>query len=263
MAKPPADFSRRELLLGGLSAGVLLAAPLRARAQGPLACSLTPELTEGPFYIDAGRLRRNITEGRPGVPLRLRIALLDIDGCTPLKGAAVDVWHCDALGRYSGYGEQAGPPPHPPGEGPPPFAGSGMPPPGGPGHPPKPQPGNRQIFLRGVQLTDAAGLAQFDTVYPGWYAGRAVHIHLKVHAGGQVCHTGQIALPEDACAAVALTPSYAGHKAERMRAEQDGIFRGNAAAATLKLTPLGTGAAAGYIGDIAFCVDPRAVPQVF
>lgn len=260
MTKLPLQFSRRDLLLGGLSAGVLLAAPLRARAQSPLACSLTPELTEGPFYIDASRLRRNITEGRPGVPLRLRISLLDIGGCKPLAGAAVDVWHCDALGRYSGYAGQAGPPPHPPGEGPPPFAGPGLPPPGAMGHPPKPQPTGHQTFLRGVQLTDASGLAQFDTIYPGWYGGRSVHIHLKVHAGGHVCHTGQIALPEDACAAVALAQPYAGHKVERMRAEQDGIFRGNAAAATLRLRPRHGG---GYVGDIAFCVDARAVPQVF
>jgi protocatechuate 3,4-dioxygenase beta subunit len=259
MVKLPTDIARRELLLGGLSAGLLLAAPLRAQAAA--ACNLTPELTEGPFYLDTGRLRRDITEGLPGVPLRLRITLLDLDGCKPLQGAAVDIWHCDAQGRYSGYGGQAGPPPHPPGGTPPPFA-PGLPPSGVLGHPPKPRPSNAQTFLRGLQLTDAAGLAQFDTIYPGWYAGRAVHIHLKVHAGGHVCHTGQIAFPEDACAAVAQVEPYARHQVPRTPAAQDGVFGGSAAAAMLKLAPLGK-SAAGYTGEIAFCVAPATVPAVF
>src|SRR5436305_381668 len=90
-----------------------------------------------------GKLRRNITEGRPGTPLTLRLRVVDASTCKPIKNAAVDIWHCDALGAYSGFG-----------------AGSGS-----------------RTFMRGVQRTDANGFATFQTVYPGWYQGRTVHIH--------------------------------------------------------------------------------------
>ncbi len=93
---------------------------------------LTPELTEGPYYISGEKLRRNITEGRPGVPLALELTVVDASTCKPIKGASVAIWHCDALGVYSGVQ------------------------------------GNTGTFMRGVQKTDAHGLARFTTVYPGW-----------------------------------------------------------------------------------------------
>ena len=108
---------------------------------------LSPEQTEGPYYIDGEKLRRDITEGRPGVPLLLRLRVVDASTCKPIKGAAVDIWHCDALGVYSGFG-----------------SGSG-----------------NRTFMRGIQKTDATGLARFRSVWPGWYQGRTVHIHVKVH----------------------------------------------------------------------------------
>ncbi len=119
-------------------------------------CVLTPELTEGPFYLDLDQVRSDITEGRPGVPLALRVTVVDADSCEPIKDAAVDVWHCDAEGVYSGVQ------------------------------------GDDGTFLRGIQMTDASGVATFQTVYPGWYTGRAVHIHLKVHLGGTETFTGQL-----------------------------------------------------------------------
>src|SRR3989440_6690446 len=118
-----------------------------AVASGAVSCVLAPEQTEGPYYIANEKLRRNITEGRPGTPLTLRLRVVDASTCKPIKNAAVDVWHCDALGAYSGFG-----------------AGSG-----------------NRTFMRGVQRTDANGFATFQTVYPGWYQGRTVHIHVKVH----------------------------------------------------------------------------------
>src|SRR4051794_7914612 len=116
-----------------------------AVASGAVKCVLTPEQTEGPFYIPGERVRRNIAEGRPGAHLRLRLQVVSASTCKPIKGAAVDIWHCDALGAYS--------------------SGS-------------------RTFMRGIQRTGAKGIATFDTVYPGWYQGRAVHIHVKVHLGG-------------------------------------------------------------------------------
>jgi protocatechuate 3,4-dioxygenase beta subunit len=133
-----------------------------AVASGILTCVLTPEQTEGPYYIAGEKVRRDITEGKPGVPLLLRLHVVDASACKPIKGAAVDIWHADALGVYSGFG-----------------SGSGS-----------------RTFMRGIQRTDANGLARFRSVYPGWYRGRTVHIHVKVHLAGNVVHTGQLYFPD-------------------------------------------------------------------
>ena len=166
---------------------------------------------EGPYYIEGAKLRRDITEGTAGMPLTLRVALLDAKRCGPLSSAAIDVWHCDAEGIYSGFtvnsrDEFGG------GHGPREGRGGGMPPPPdrmesfGPRMPP-PSSGGRgprhvdgARFMPGPQITNDQGIVEFATVYPGWYAGRAIHIHLTVHlggvraedtyAGGHVSHTG-------------------------------------------------------------------------
>jgi protocatechuate 3,4-dioxygenase beta subunit len=116
------------------------------------ACKLTPEVTEGPFYVALDKIRRDITEGRPGVPLTLKVRVVDVKRCAPIHIAAVDIWHCDAGGLYSDESSNG-------------TAG--------------------QTYLRGVQLTNKKGFAKFHTVYPGHYSGRATHIHLKVHIGGK------------------------------------------------------------------------------
>jgi protocatechuate 3,4-dioxygenase beta subunit len=193
-------LNRRVFMIGGAAAistasRILTAAPR---------CVLTPEQEEGPYYVDFGKARRDVTEGKTGVPLQLRVALVDAKRCEPLEAAAVDIWHCDATGIYSGFtanggGDDAGR-----------GYGRGRGGPGGPGG----RGGGRgegpideTRFLRGIQITNRQGIAEFATVYPGWYAGRTIHIHLKVHlggsagaeryAGGHVSHTGQLFLPED------------------------------------------------------------------
>src|SRR5947199_7043043 len=94
--------------LGGVAAAVLGWRPETAGAgpagvaSGAVSCVLTPEMTEGPYYLPNERVRRNITEGRPGTPLTLALTVVDASTCKPIKGAAVDVWHADALGVYSG-----------------------------------------------------------------------------------------------------------------------------------------------------------------
>ena len=101
-------LSRRGFMLSTAA----LAGALRAMPSTP-ACVLTTEQEEGPYYIDYQHLRRDITEGKPGVPLRLKIALMHAKRCTPLPDAALDIWHCDALGVYSGFtaNHPGGPPP--------------------------------------------------------------------------------------------------------------------------------------------------------
>src|SRR5262245_65663403 len=113
-------ITRRTSLLrfGGLMAAAMGAGSLEAErasggpaavASGAVACVLTPEMTEGPFYIANEKVRRNITESKPGVPLTLRLGVLDASSCRPVPGAAVDIWHADA-GRVSAAGPQAGGP---------------------------------------------------------------------------------------------------------------------------------------------------------
>src|SRR5204863_9065059 len=121
-------------------------------------------------YIPKEKVRRNIREGRPGTPLTLKLEVVDASTCKPIKGAAVDIWHCDAGGIYSGF-EQAS------------TGGA----PGG-----RSGPTDKHTYLRGIQPTNVKGVAQLQTVYPGWYRGRTVHIHVKVHVGGNVLHTGQL-----------------------------------------------------------------------
>ena len=163
--------SRRASLasLGGLVVGAAGLAGLRdadeagagpaAVEAGLVTCVLAPEQTEGPYYVDDAAVRRNVTEGKPGAPLTLRLTVVNASSCKPIKGAAVEIWHCDAAGVYSGVSQQGT---------------------------------ENERFLRGVQRTDAKGLAVFRTIYPGWYRGRTVHIHTMVHIGGNVVHTGQL-----------------------------------------------------------------------
>jgi len=176
-------------------------------ASGAVTCVLAPEQTEGPYYVSGAKVRRNITEGRPGVPLTLRLRVVDASGCAPIRTAAVDVWHADALGRYSGVQDQVG-----------------------------------KTFMRGVQRTDANGVALFKTVYPGWYPGRTVHIHVMVHIGGNVVHTGQLYFPDTVTDAVYRRPPYRSRPNRPTRNAADAIYRNGGRRSQLAVKQLDTGA---------------------
>jgi protocatechuate 3,4-dioxygenase beta subunit len=192
---PELTSSRRGLLaiLSAGTAGLFSARPVAATAthvSDEGACLLTPQAIEGPFYTDPRLVRADITEGRPGVPLRLRLRVIEAGPCTPVESARVDVWHCDAQGLYSGY----------PGQGDSRSIDT-----------------SGQTFLRGTGHTDASGWATFETIYPGWYAGRATHVHVKVFLDRRTVLTGQIYFP-DALNEFLYTqvPAYGGRKAERL-----------------------------------------------
>lgn len=206
-------------------------------------CTLTAEQEVGPYYLDLERVRHDITEGKPGLPLKLRLTVVDETRCLPIANAALDIWHCDALGVYSGF--SANSPDGPPGGPPHGFGGRppGPPPDSpdgdsfGPPHPP-PDFANRKhdetTFLRGVQLTDNAGVVEFSTIYPGWYVGRDIHIHMRVHvggavanskyAGGHIPYTGQLFFPEHISDLVAQQQPYKNHRTERTLQQEDGVF---------------------------------------
>jgi protocatechuate 3,4-dioxygenase beta subunit len=155
------------------------------------ACVLTLALTEGPFYFDAGQIRRDITEGRPGTPLLLALEVVNASSCSPIRDAVVDIWHCDAVGLYSGYGSEG-------------TAG--------------------ERFLRGIQATDANGRAEFETIYPGFYRGRTIHIHFKIHLDERTAVTSQLFFPESVNDAVMATSPYSDSGAHDTRNSTDSIF---------------------------------------
>jgi protocatechuate 3,4-dioxygenase beta subunit len=188
----------------------------KAVETGAVQCVLTPELTEGPYYIAGEKLRRDIREGHPGTLLTLRLTVLNASTCKPIKGAAVDIWHADAAGNYSGFGAGA----------------------------------SSRTFLRGIQKTDKNGLALFTTIYPGWYQGRAVHIHVKVHVGGSVVHTGQLFFPDVLTREVYKAAPYASRGNPDMTDAQDSIYVNGGKRGLLALKKSG----AGYIGTIAMGV---------
>ena len=169
-------LSRRDALkLLGITSAALLSGcvpgasstlqPANTPAQGASvttaaipACVVRPEVTEGPYYVDEDLNRSDIRsdpstgEVKDGAPLALTFTISQVSNgnCVPLEGAKVEIWHCDAAGIYSDVSDPG-------------FSTVG------------------QKFLRGYQVTDANGQATFVTIYPGWYASRAVHIHFKVH----------------------------------------------------------------------------------
>jgi protocatechuate 3,4-dioxygenase beta subunit len=147
-------------------------------------CTVAPSETEGPFPTKApsGYVRSDITDGREGYKMTAKITIGNTNNsCASLANAIVDIWHCDAEGSYSEYG------------------GTGM------------QSINYQSvhFLRGRQITDANGLVTFTSIFPGWYTGRATHIHVHVYnASGTSLKVTQIAFPEGTGSAVAVVNGY-------------------------------------------------------
>ena len=221
-------MSRRASLvsLGGLVAGAAGVAGLREAdeagagpagvASGLVTCVLAPEQTEGPYYVDDATFRRNVAEGRPGAPLTLRLTVVNASSCRPIKGAAVEIWHCDAAGAYSATGAEAD-----------------------------------ERFLRGIQRTDAKGLALFRTIYPGWYPGRTVHIHTMVHLGGNVVHTGQLYFSDATTDAVYRRRPYSARPNRTTRNAADSIYVNGGRRSTLKVVRRGSA----YVGSITMGVQ--------
>ena len=168
-----------------------------------LSCVVTPAETEGPYFVDERLNRSDIrtdpSDGsvRPGVPLALAFTVgrMGTSGCTALSGAQVDVWHCDALGSYSDVSAENT---------------------------------TGRKYLRGYQLTDASGVARFTTVFPGWYRGRAVHIHFKVRtfSGSQKTleFTSQIFFDDATIDTIHQSTPYSSHGTRDTRNANDMVY---------------------------------------
>jgi len=154
-------------------------------------CILTPENTAGPYYVTGEQIRKNVTESQEGIPLYLEVQYLDITTCLPVPEVYVDIWNCNATGVYGGINVTGN------------VADGGY----------------NSTFLRGIQATDDDGVVSFETIFPGHYAGRAIHTHLLSHtnvtvnsnntiSGGAVSHIGQLFWNEDLRSAVELVYPY-------------------------------------------------------
>lgn len=172
-----------------------------------LDCVVRPELTIGPYFVDEQLERSDIRSNssdntvKEGVPLTLDINVVSVSNtsCMPIEGAQVDIWHCDALGEYSGVSAQR-------------------------------SDTTGQDFLRGYQLTDANGAVQFQTIYPGWYSGRAVHIHFTIRTqgtdGADYQFTSQFFFDDTLTDQVHALEPYASKGERQTRNSNDNIFSG-------------------------------------
>ena len=184
---------------------------------------------EGPYFVDERLNRSDIRSDpadgsvREGLPLALalRVSSVGSSGCSPLAGALVDIWHCDAAGVYSDAG----------------FNTAG------------------RKFLRGYQVTDARGQVRFATIYPGWYPGRAAHIHFKVRVGAGAGRdrefTSQLYFDDAISDRVYARRPYAARGARAVRNERDGLFRDGGSRLMLQLAETGQGYAANFDVGVA------------
>lgn len=210
---------------GGARATTLTAASFA----GAASCTATPAQTEGPYYIDVDKIRSDIREDRQGTPLRVGVRVLDVDGCTPVKDAIFEIWHCDAGGLYSGF-EAAS------------TGAGGRPGGGGSGST------DTTRYLRGAQVTNAEGIAEITTIYPGWYQGRTVHIHAKVILSNRELLTTQLYFDDALTTAVYRAAPYSSHAGARTLNTSDGIYRKET---TLTVSKDGDG----YLGLISIGVQ--------
>jgi len=222
-------LSRREALaLIGASGAALLTGVRPARAAAPLpapSCIARPQQTEGPFFVEERLNRSDIRSDpgtgavKPGVPLRLALRVSRMSGasCAPHAGAQVDIWHCDAEGRYSDVGNRRA---------------------------------TSEKFLRGYQRTDAAGMAQFLTIYPGSYGGRAVHVHFKIRTAASSAaayeFTSQLYFDDELTDRVYASAPYAAGRRRSTRNADDFIFRDGGSKLLLDLAPEAPGYAATF-----------------
>jgi protocatechuate 3,4-dioxygenase beta subunit len=254
------DLTRRHVLaLGGAAASAVLGlgtsacssahrgatAPGGHKAPGGELCVLNPSVTQGPYHREGALFRKDITEGKQGVPLTLRLTVRDQPhACALLEDAAVEIWQCDAWGYYSGF-----PGVHPGGGAPAESHTSGADP---------------ATYLRGFQTTGADGVAEFLTIFPGWCTGRAPHVNVKVHTGGsrvgeryeggRVNWTGQLFFGDRHADAVYAKAPYTEHTGTRTPLAHDPVYRGGGARDGL--TSVTGNTEVGYVATLTVGIDP-------
>ncbi len=212
-------LSRRDALRLISGAGFAGLWPRVAHAQSVHACVVRPEQTEGPYFIDTGLARADIRAdtgtgtAELGMPLEIefRVGGLREGACAPLPEARVELWQCSARGLYSGVRD-----PHEDTRG--------------------------RNYLRGYQITDAQGRARFTTIFPGWYPGRAVHLHFAIQLGRGLrreVYTSQLYFDDALSDRVFGAAPYAGRPGDRVRNDADFIYRRGGRQLTLPVRTVG------------------------
>ncbi|KAM7208115.1 Intradiol ring-cleavage dioxygenase [Naviculisporaceae sp. PSN 640] len=214
-------------------------------------CILSPEVTEGPYYVTGELIRTDLTDKEPGLPLYLDIQVLNIKTCKPVPNAYVEVWHTNATGVYSGVVAN--------GNGN--FAD---------------KTNTKKTYNRGVQPTTTDGVVQFKTIFPGHYTGRTTHTHVMVHtnavalANGTIkdttaSHVGQFFYDQTLINEVTKLAPYSGNRQTLTLNSKDGILR----QASVRGDPfvnyvyLGGGSVSGgLLGWIAFGIDTTLAKKV-
>ncbi|RDL39686.1 uncharacterized protein BP5553_04026 [Venustampulla echinocandica] len=211
---------------------------------GNNSCVLSPEVTQGPYYVSGEYVRENVVEEQKGVELVLDTQVIDMATCDPVPDAMIEIWHCNSTGVYSGIVAQ----------------GNGV---------GTSDPSNlNNTFLRGLQPTDAEGVAQFTTLFPGHYTGRAAHIHILAHfngtifpngtyGGGYVSHVGQVFFDQDLITQVEAVSPYSTNTQPLTLNSEDNIFSSEAASSdpVIEYSLVGDDVSSGIFGWIAFGID--------
>jgi len=234
-------------------------------------CVTAPEVTEGPYYINNELVRQDLTENESGINLILDIGVLDIITCEPLENVLVELWSANATGIYGSYGSTSGGRPGPPPGGPPHREPPGR---GGGGPRGSPPLVRNETFLRGGWPTDENGIVELTTIYPGFYAGRAPHIHTMVHKdwkvsengtlishAGTVVHNGQFFFHEAWNDRVYANQPYTDNTNKRMFNKDDRILdeeNADGNNAFLELELLGERLSDGILGYITMGVNSSA-----
>jgi len=208
----PAGRSASDTALGASATG----------GAGSGSCVARPASIEGPYFVDEKLNRSDIRsdpsngETKPGTPLKVtfNVSRLASNACTPVAGLMVDLWQCDHLGVYSDVTD-------------PDFDTKG------------------KKFLRGYQITDAAGVASFTTVYPGWYSGRPAHLHFKIRSasspGTGFDFTSQLYFDDNLTAQVYTQPPYAARGMADMGNADDRFYQGSGGQLLLPVAKAGEG----------------------
>lgn len=184
-------------------------------------CTVTDTETDGPYPLYNSRgsaiQRTSIADGKTGLPLNIKIIVKNVNNnCAVLANAIVDIWHCDKDGYYSGYSNTG-------------YLGT--------------QNNSSLVFCRGRQVSDSNGEVSFTSIYPGWYSGRCIHIHVQIYVNSSLKLTSQIAFPDAINSAVCATSLYSAHGQPDTTNSTDSIIRDSL---TNELAAVTANASGGY-----------------
>lgn len=218
---------------------------------GNSSCVLSPEVTQGPYWVEGELVRLDNTDGQEGVPLTLDVQIIDVNTCNPVPNAYLEMWHCNSTGVYSGVSAN------------------------GNGNSANDTSNLNATFLRGIQPANRDGVVTFDTIFPGHYTGRTTHTHVLAHinatllpnntlAGGSISHVGQLFYDQALISQVEEVAPYNTNTQELTLNTEDSILAEEAEDVDPfpQYVFLGDDVSDGVFGWIAFGLDATAAYNI-